>query len=63
MVTFDSQEAFDDAVMAVLTERVKVGVTVRKKREWECTEAVTKVEVSLTDRKSGNDIGRGMDFE
>lgn len=53
-ITFATQEDFEEAVMAVLRERLKVGVTVSSLEP-------TKVKVSLFDAVSGNDIDSSTD--
>lgn len=51
MITFESQKAFEDAVMEVLAERLRVDVYVSKKcsQDYYSREEETSVEVTLND--------------
>ena len=54
MITFTTQEDFENAVMAVLAERLDVAVYVQKNEGWTIT---TQVEVVLSDSNASSDDG------
>lgn len=51
MITFQTQDEFEAAVMAVIKEKLRIGVTVYSKyMGWHDKEKSTQVEVSLKDQ-------------
>ena len=63
MITFATQEDFEKAVMQVLLERLKVGVTVSKESaSYYGDDQSTKVKVTLFDAASGDDIDSSFDY-
>lgn len=63
MIVFESQEAFEEAVMRVMFARMTVGVTVSRIADYHCSaDDKTKVKVTLFDNKTGDDIDTSSDY-
>jgi hypothetical protein len=63
MIVFENQEAFEEAVMDVIRDKLRVGVTVSKERKcYYGEDEYTKVSVGLLEAETGDVIDRGSDY-
>lgn len=64
MITFESQEKFEEAVMDVLHSRldIKIEVSTEMSRDYYSLERVPKVEVSLVDSETHETVCSAEDM-